>query len=63
MNFYRKDAGSLKMIYINFHTPTSPREFSVSILYTDKMYDCILKSYYQIINCNFFYIFFMKSDI
>ena len=31
--FYRMDAGRLKMVYVYFHKPTLPRDFSMTIYY------------------------------
>ena len=33
MPFYRKDSGTLRMVYVNFHKPICPRDFSMTISY------------------------------
>ena len=33
MPFYRMEAGSLRMVYVNFHKPICPRDFSITIYY------------------------------
>ena len=31
--FYRKDSGILRKVYVNFHNPISPGDFSMTIYY------------------------------
>ena len=31
--FYRMETGSLRMVYVNFHEPICPRDFSMTIYY------------------------------
>ena len=31
--FYRIEAGRLRMVYVNFHKPICPRDFSITIYY------------------------------
>ena len=31
--FYMMEAGSLRMVYVNFHKPICPRDFSITIYY------------------------------
>ena len=31
--FYRMEAGRLRMVYVNFHKPICPRDFSITIYY------------------------------